>query len=203
MEGDKMSEGSDRIKEFYKRMAEGPFGHTAHPEHYAIATWTGKSNPKPAEISEGWEDAFGQAVSMIADVLAERQQESAARLRKLEQEVRALKQQLVQGNQSILAPIYNFAPEPYVLTRDVINVLVVPDDGSFVATLVDANINASGETVPEAVANLKDMMIGLFEKLSREPKENLGKWPTRQFAVLRELMRRKVRHGAHQQTARQ
>jgi len=108
-----------------------------------------------------------------------------------------LKRQLVQDNRSILVPLSTFAPEPYTLTRE-IQVLILPDNDSFVASLVDANINASGETVPKAVANLKDMMIRLFERLSREPKENLGKWPARQLSVLKELMRRKAKHAARQ-----
>jgi hypothetical protein len=117
----------------------------------------------------------------------------------LEDEVEVLKRQLGQGSNSILAPIYSL-PQPYVL-RKKIQVLVLPDNGSFIASLVDANINASGETVPEAVANLKDLMVTLYDLLSTLPKEKLGKWPTRQLNVLR-LLVRKTQHATHQQRAR-
>jgi len=90
---------------------------------------------------------------------------------------------------SILVPIATLAPEPYDLLREIM-VVVQPDDDSFVATFFDANINASGNTQVDAVANLKDTMIATFEALEREPK--LGKGPAIQLAVLREVMRRKA-----------
>jgi predicted RNase H-like HicB family nuclease len=167
VEGEKVSKGSERIK----------------------------------EVSTSWKKAFGEAVQDLFEILAERHAESASRLHELEQEVKHLKQELGQAQKTIVIPITTFAPEPYDLTREV-QVLVRSDDDSYVATLVDGNINASGETVPEAVANLKDMMIILFERLGKERGEILGKYPTRQLAVLRELMQRKVRHAAHRQTAR-
>ncbi len=153
------------------------------------------------EISASWKKAFGEAVHDLFEVLAERHAESTIQLHKLEEKVKHLEQELVQTKKTILIPITTFAPEPYDLIREV-QVLVLRDDDSFVASLVDANINASGETVPEAIANLKDMMIILFERLSKEPAEILGTWPTRQLSVLLELMRRKVRHAPHRQAAR-
>jgi hypothetical protein len=118
------------------------------------------------------------------------------RLERLEKEVDSLKQLLAQGKRPVLVSISSLAPAPYTLRQDV-GILVLPDDDSYVASLVDANINASGDTVPEAVANLKDMMVRLFERLGAEPKGNLGKGPARQLGVLRDLMRKKVRHAAH------
>jgi len=119
----------------------------------------------------------------------------ASRVEKLEQEVKSLKQQLARGNRSMLVSISSLAPAAYSLKREV-SILIIPDEDSYIASLIDANVNASGETVPEAVANLKDMMIMLFERLGAEPKGKLGKWPARQLGVLRELMRKKVRHAA-------
>ena len=60
-----------------------------------------------------------------------------------------------------------------------------------VATFFDANINASGETPQDAIANLKDMLIALYERLGKEPRRNLGKGPSQQLAVLQQIMRRK------------
>jgi predicted RNase H-like HicB family nuclease len=66
-----------------------------------------------------------------------------------------------------------------------------------VASLVDANVNASGDTIQDAVAHLKDLMVALFERLSEEPKSKPGKGPARQLVALRSLMRRKTSNAAH------
>src|ERR1700757_5007489 len=50
-----------------------------------------------------------------------------------------------------LVPVTTLDPEPFELARE-IQVVVQPDDDSFVATFFDANINASGETQQDAVA---------------------------------------------------
>ncbi|HEY7423427.1 MAG TPA: hypothetical protein VH682_04225 [Gemmataceae bacterium] len=118
------------------------------------------------------------------------------RLASLEKEVKTLKRQMAEGSKSILVPIESFEPDPYELIRTV-TILLLPDDGSWIATIVDANINASGETIPEAVAHLKDMMIDLFEFLRKEPKTKLGKQPSHQLAFLQSVMRKKVRRAAH------
>ena len=92
-------------------------------------------------------------------------------------------------------PIETFDPEPFELRRP-LSVVVQGSGTGFVASLFDANINASGETAQDAVANLKDLILALFIRLRREPIENLGKGPARQRAVLEGLLRRKRRHAA-------
>src|SRR5436190_5695058 len=92
-------------------------------------------------------------------------------------------------------PIETFDPEPFELRRPV-SVVVQAFGNSFVASLFDANINASGETAQDAVANLKDLILALFIRLGKEPKERLGKGPARQLAVLEGMLRRKRRHAA-------
>jgi hypothetical protein len=116
------------------------------------------------------------------------------------QEAVLLKGELA-GVGSTTVPVQSFEPEPYE-PRQTIFVVVQPVEESFVATLVDANINASGETMPDAVENLKDLMIALYERLSKEKKSKLGKVPTRQLAVLRSIIRRKKRHGVDHERAR-
>ena len=112
------------------------------------------------------------------------------RVERIEQQLLVLMEhckQLRDGH-SVIFPITTLDPEPFELTKEVM-VVVQPDDDSFVATFFDANINASGNTQVDAVANLKDMMIALFETLGKEKK--LGKGPAAQLAILRGLMRRK------------
>lgn len=114
------------------------------------------------------------------------------RLTQLEEEIEVLKRQLAKGSKAMLIPMESLEPESYELTRKV-TILVLPDDDSWIATLVDANINASGETIAAAVANLKDMMIELFESLRKEPKRKLGKQPACQLAFLRVHSQKVVR----------
>jgi uncharacterized protein (DUF1778 family) len=109
------------------------------------------------------------------------------------QEVVKVKEELAKKT-GIIVPLQSFAPEPYLL-RETLYVLVQPVEESFVATFVDANINASGETLPDAIGNLKDLIIALYERLSTEKKSKLGKGPTRQLAVLQSILRRKRRNG--------
>jgi predicted RNase H-like HicB family nuclease len=95
---------------------------------------------------------------------------------------------------SFVVPIETFAPEPFEVLRPLC-VVVQPQDGGYIASLFDANINASGETAQDAVANLKDLMLALYVRLQKEPKERLGKGPARQRAVLQALLRRKRRYA--------
>jgi hypothetical protein len=120
-----------------------------------------------------------------------------ARLDRLEQEVKSLKERLADGTRSMLVPLATLDPAPYAPIGR-LTALVLPDDDAYVASLIEANINASGETVPDAVENLKDMLILTFERLSAMPKGQLGRGPAQQLAVLRGMVRRKVRRAAHQ-----
>jgi hypothetical protein len=99
---------------------------------------------------------------------------------------------------SFLVPIETFDPEPFELRRPV-SVVVRPSGDSYLASLFDANINACGETAQDAVANLRDLILALFIRLRKEPKERLGKVPARQLAVLEGLLRRQRRHAASRQ----
>lgn len=59
----------------------------------------------------------------------------------------------------------------------------------YVASFGDANVNATGATVPLAVDNLKDRMLSLYHALAALPANKLGKWPAKQLIVLQSLIR--------------
>jgi predicted RNase H-like HicB family nuclease len=136
-------------------------------------------------VMQEWERVIPLVLAKFAQALL------ASRVENLEREVEALRARLDQGGaqRSIIVPIESFAPEPFELIKP-FHVVVEPADGEFIASLYDANINASGETEEEAVANLKDMMLTLFERLQQEPERDLGVGPTRQLAVLKSLVRK-------------
>ncbi len=104
------------------------------------------------------------------------------RLAQLEEQVKKL-QEYLDREPAIVVPIMTFAPEPFELTKE-IDVVVQPQDDGYLASFFDANINAFGETQQDAVANLKDVMLILFEELASTPPEQLGPEPSRQLAIL-------------------
>lgn len=71
-----------------------------------------------------------------------------------------------------------------------IAVKVEQTDGSFVASFVAANVNASGETWDEAVLNLKSLLVDKFDMLLSHKSSTLGPAPKRQLSVLQSFIRR-------------
>lgn len=94
----------------------------------------------------------------------------------------------VEHNQPMVVPIQSLAPEPYVLDAP-IQAVVRCDEGAFVAAFVEANIGATGETVFEAVDNLKGLIVSTYEILREHDGTRLGRSMARQKAVLDSLIR--------------
>lgn len=113
-----------------------------------------------------------------------------SRLQSLEKQVEGLSAQVTQLGESrpLIIPITTLAPEPYELVHDIPVALQAAGDG-FTATYFDANLATSGDTPEEALANLKELLLDVFEDLESE-EDRLGPEPARQLAVLRSVMRR-------------
>lgn len=90
-----------------------------------------------------------------------------------------------------LIPIATFAPEPFEIILP-LGVIVRPEGDSFVASLFDANVNASGETIHEVIVNLKSLILDSFVRLEAKDDGQLGPAMIRQKAVLQSLIRRKA-----------
>jgi predicted RNase H-like HicB family nuclease len=104
-------------------------------------------------------------------------------------EIREIKAELRRRVETILIPIATLAPEPYELVRE-IPAVVQPAGDEFIATFFDANISTAGDTQEEAVANLRSLLLDMFEYLESEPPEALGPEPARQLGVLRAFLKR-------------
>ena len=104
-------------------------------------------------------------------------------------EISEIKAELTRRVETIVIPIATLAPEPYELVR-AIPVVVQPAGGEFIAAFFDANISTAGDTQEEAVANLRSLLLDMFEYLESEPPEALGPEPTRQLGVLRAFLTR-------------
>jgi len=89
----------------------------------------------------------------------------------------------------IIVPVETFLPEPYELLKP-FHVVVQPYEVEYVATFFDANIGATGDTQEEAVANLKDTILMLYERLCELREGQLGPEPRRQRRILQSLLKK-------------
>jgi hypothetical protein len=111
----------------------------------------------------------------------------AEQLRALEARVIALEAR----QEPILVPITTLEPEPFELLKE-IKVVVEPSDEEYVASFIEANVNASGCTAADSINNLKDVLLGKFDFLDRLPPDKLGPGPAKDIAVLRTFLRRRT-----------
>ncbi len=116
--------------------------------------------------------------------------EDAARLEGLQKEIALLKIRCatLERQSPILVPIQTLAPEPYELIKP-ITVVVRFQEEHYIASFFDANISSSGDTHSEAIFNLKDMLISMFDMLEDMDDSQLGPEPLRQKQMLREFIR--------------
>ncbi|HQU45096.1 MAG TPA: hypothetical protein PK867_19940 [Pirellulales bacterium] len=94
----------------------------------------------------------------------------------------------VRPEQSIIVPILTFAPAR-IEPAKTIYVVVQPTYDGYLATLFDANLAMSGDTQEEAVANLKALILDVFDELEEE-KDILAPGMALQFAALQSLLKR-------------
>jgi predicted RNase H-like HicB family nuclease len=88
----------------------------------------------------------------------------------------------------LIVPVVTFAPAKIEPTKN-IYVVVQPTDGEYVATLFDANLAMTGDTQEEAVANLKELIVEVFESLEAD-EAILAPGMANQLAVLRSLLKK-------------
>jgi predicted RNase H-like HicB family nuclease len=89
--------------------------------------------------------------------------------------------------------IHTFAPEPYTVKKP-IPIVVRSQDGEFLASFLDANVSASGETEQEAFEGTKTLMLDMLGQLQRQPK--LGPKLAHRLAVLQEFIEEPRRGGS-------
>jgi len=148
--------------------------------------------PKPAKKYEkGWESLFMELVKEYSANFAEVKniilQES--RILNLENEVSGMKEEigelrtLLSNDLFCVIPINTFAPEHYLLNKE-ISVLIRNLDGEYIASFVDANINVSGDTITEAFQDLKNIILDIYDDLSKTPHDKMGSEIKQQWKVL-------------------
>jgi hypothetical protein len=112
-------------------------------------------------------------------------------IRGLTSEVEALKgeiQQLRKARTFVL-PLTSLAPQPFQMTLQ-IPVTIEGDGEDFTATFMEANLSASGETEADAIANFKDTLVSSYKILEEMNPNKLGPLPSRQWAILKSVVKR-------------
>ena len=103
----------------------------------------------------------------------------------LARQVNALKEHTV----STAATINTLAT--FALTvKKPIPIIIQGSGEDFIASFLDANISATGDTTQEAFHNLCDILSAKFSLFESLPSNKLGKEPARQLAVMREFIGR-------------
>ncbi len=139
-------------------------------------------------VADDWSEDLRAALRQLASTT---EAPETSRMDRLEQRIAELENL----PEPIIVPINTFAPEPFEPIRTFF-VVVEPivgerdEDHEHIATFVDAEIAASGDTVEDAVLCLKDQLLAKFDMLERMPQTRLGDRPKRQLAVLQSVIRR-------------
>ena len=105
-----------------------------------------------------------------------------ARVAFLEEQMKTLRRD---GTRSF--EITTFAPEPYRVLHP-IPVAIQESEDEFLASFVEANINSSGSTSQEAFANVRELILDIFDTLDTLEPARLGPKPRRQLGILKEYL---------------
>lgn len=167
-------------------------------EDQLLPLWPSESSPEPDPRTRlgGLDDTWDEHAAGLAQALAgtlRRKWQETARLEALEREVVLLKHRVagLEQRAPVCVPVETLAPEPYQLLKP-FHVVIQTEGDEYVASFFDANLNASGATEEEALVNLKDTIVAVFELLTEHNPSQLGPGPLRQLQVLREFVMRSV-----------
>jgi hypothetical protein len=133
-------------------------------------------------------EAYGVTQTIELKTLAEAELE--LQVASLNQRVKEAEQRIAHledGGHPSIAVLTDLDPFEYEVAKP-IYVSIEPDGVEYLATFTDACIAASGETQADAIENLKDMIVLLYEDLSEEPEGRLGPSPQHQLAVLKRFL---------------
>jgi len=142
---------------------------------------------------------LGALLANIAEIYSSRLSQVQAlqlhtRLRRLELRVEEL-----ENTKYMVVPVQSLEPEPYELIKP-LRFTVRSVEEAYVASFDDATLSATGDSVAEAVENLKDIMLTTYDILIGSPHDSLGVVPTGQLAVLSEFLRKRENGHHHQET---
>ncbi|MFZ0962452.1 MAG: hypothetical protein WAO35_16260 [Terriglobia bacterium] len=112
-------------------------------------------------------------------------------IRSLVSEVQELRVEIQQlrKERTFVIPLTTLAPQPFQMTLQ-IPATIDGDGEDYTATFMEANVSASGESEADAIANFKDMLVSTYKTLEEIPAQELGPLPSRQWAILKSVVKR-------------
>jgi predicted RNase H-like HicB family nuclease len=136
--------------------------------------------------AENWSELIPHLIKAFSEKTHE-----ALRIAAIEKRMLTLEKRItsLEREQSVIVPIDSLKPEPYNVLRT-IHAVVSSCEGNYIASFVDANINSSGETLEEAIHNIKDMIVITYESLKQEDKKRLGPDSLRQMMILDQFIQK-------------
>jgi len=173
----------------------GDITHFGTPERSEHGAWEAEfCNPPHFHptgtpvVASDWEMLAQQAIEKLTQHELSKSIQDL-RLDGIDRELRQTMSRLrrMELGRPLLVPIESFAPEPYELTKP-FHAVLESSDAEFIATFFDANVSATGETEMDALANLKDMILAVFEALQLE--KDLGPGPSKQLTVLKQFIKK-------------
>jgi len=151
----------------------GPPAPAAHADLYAVDLLSEDA------LVQIWTQLSGALQRTIASVALQ------SKLAELEKRVARLEQ-----SAGSVVSIRTFAPEPYVVVQP-IDALIQKEEGQYIASFLEADIHASGDTEAEALSDLKAMALDAYDALLEQKAEALGPLLLRQRAVLLASIRKR------------
>jgi hypothetical protein len=92
-------------------------------------------------------------------------------------------------SKTFVVSLSTLEPEPFRIVQS-IPVVLEGDGNEFTASFIEGNISASGETEADAILNFKESLISNYEILEGMPADKLGPLPSRQWAILKSVLKR-------------
>ena len=168
---------NDDSVEVGPRRDKRPFGQNRRGS--APETKTGIMPPKP-----GWEID-------LSELLVK------ARVEAIERDVSDLKKSInqilniIEHTKAIpfASPIVTFAPELFKLSTP-LNVVLTQVENGYIASFPEANLGSSGETMHEAIENLKDLILTVYREFESMDDDSLGPAILKQKTILFNLIQR-------------
>lgn len=116
----------------------------------------------------------------------------AARVTALEQEMKQ-HSNLAPGFMHVqTVPIHTLGPAPWRLKEPLLIAIEQRSENHFVACVYDVDLYGYGETIPDAIDDLKVMILDQFEYLSeRQQTVKLGSMPKKQLDFLEDILVKK------------
>lgn len=151
-------------------------------------SFIGSDKKREGNYSADWQKKIYEVFIAFSQEVAPKINDAIA-IDTLKREVAILKNrcELIERLSPIQVPIQTFAPYPYILKKQ-ITIVVRYQDDQYTASFFDANISASGDTQEEAIFNIKDMIIGIYDILRGADNKDLGVWPLQQKNILNEFI---------------